>query len=613
MKRRQILKSAALAATAATVPQWLHSVSAQGITSNSHQPNFLLIMLDDLGYDDLACHGNTIVETPNLDALHAESVTFNNFYVTPVCATTRAALLTGKSFLRTGVSHVHGGKDFIHPDEVLIADYLKHHGYETGMWGKWHSGTTTRYLPADRGFDETYVAQLYKHQDSQGYLNGEAVNHTGWTVDTVTDYAIDFIDRKRDAPWFAYLPYMTIHTPLQAPRDQIDKYLAKGVGDRLASIFAMVDKFDQTLGRLMAALEHTQQAENTVVLFLSDNGPQYFADLPADDLKLRYVNGYKGHKGSVWENGIKSPLFIRYPRAYTPHAVDRLCDVTDLLPTILDLAHVPRSHRPHDLDGRSIVPYLEGDEQHLAPKELILFSHVGWEPEKTAEKQEQLRDTEYLPVGSEAKQNLDFAVQVCGLRTETFKLLQNPDFAHDAPPADDGLVLINMQQDPRESQNVVQRYPATAHRMQMTLKAWFADVIRDEHSYHIPTFELGAGTTNVILTSACEQLSGNAVNRGYYLGNLQHRGDGAVFRIAVRDPGLYQMAVTIAGPQFDPPAAAQFKIGDRIYDYQRIDGDLVSPTPIQLHTSDTIFSLALSQDLEKPIQRMFRIDFTPIT
>ncbi|MEE9463814.1 MAG: sulfatase-like hydrolase/transferase, partial [Bacteroidales bacterium] len=205
------------------------------------QPNIILIQADDLGWDDLGIHGNRLIETPNLNSLAGESVRFSQFYVTPVCATTRAALLTGRHFLRTGVSHVHGGKDFLHLDETTIADVMKDAGYVTGMWGKWHSGKTDGYFPWERGFDEAFMARLYDYYDNEGSYNGESLQTEGWITGVLTDMAIDFMKDHREVPFFAYLPYLTCHAPLDAPRHYVEKYLGKGLSENLAMLYGMVE------------------------------------------------------------------------------------------------------------------------------------------------------------------------------------------------------------------------------------------------------------------------------------------------------------------------------------------------------------------------------------
>ena len=159
-----------------------------------------------MGFSDLAVHGNPYISTPNLDKLANEGVQFSQFYVTPVCATTRATLLTGRHHLKTGVTHVHGGKDFLHLSETTLAERLKEAGYKTGMWGKWHSGKTKGYFPWERGFDEAYMAGLYQFTNNKGLFNGKLKQHSGWTTEILTDFALDFINRNKEAPFLPIYP-----------------------------------------------------------------------------------------------------------------------------------------------------------------------------------------------------------------------------------------------------------------------------------------------------------------------------------------------------------------------------------------------------------------------
>ena len=193
--------------------------------------NVLLLLADDMGFDDLSIHGNPYITSTNLDKLARESVQFSDFSVTPVCSTTRASLLTGRDFYKTGVSGVHGGRDFLHRSETLMSDLFKNSGYNTGMWGKWHVGKTEGYLPWDRGFDEAYYAELYDHETSHGYHNGKLVEHKPWVSEVVTDYAIDFMQRSKEEsqPFFAHVSYLAPHEPWLAP----DEYVTPLVKARL--------------------------------------------------------------------------------------------------------------------------------------------------------------------------------------------------------------------------------------------------------------------------------------------------------------------------------------------------------------------------------------------
>ncbi|MFW6189160.1 MAG: sulfatase-like hydrolase/transferase [Planctomycetota bacterium] len=513
------------------------------------RPNVLLILTDDQGWDDLALHGNTYLETPRLDALGRESVQFANYYVAAVCAPTRASLLTGRHFLRTGVSHVHGGKDFVHPGEPMIAELFRDAGYRTGMWGKWHSGKTTGYFPWERGFDEAYVAQLYKHRDSRGRLNGEPREHDGWTVDTLTDYALNFIrrncDRNRDRPFFAFLPYLTVHAPLVAPDELTAHYEAKGLSRALATTYAMLHQMDRNVGRLLDCLEDLGLADDTVVLFMSDNGPAVSYGAYTDaDRETRYVNGYKGHKGNMWENGIKSPLFVRWGDRFEPHTVGRLCDVCDVLPTLLDLCGIDAPPELPQLDGQSVRPYLEGDEEALPPRESFIWVDPGWQPHRHGPSEYcHAHATEYDPVPPERKAVLPFVPQAVGLRTEDYKLMRNPGRVKNAPDAEEGQVLIHIAEDPREDRNVVGDRSEVAARMEKRLYAWFAGIREEPHAFHTPTFALGAGTSNVVYLYAPLRTHGTVHNAALRSDQWVVAGDGADYAIEVRQAGAYELSL----------------------------------------------------------------------
>jgi arylsulfatase A-like enzyme len=294
------------------------------------QPNIILILADDLGYGDLSLHGSTVIETPHLDRLGAESMQFRNFSVHPACAPTRASLLTGRHHLRTGVWGVHGGTDFMNLDELTIAEVLKEAGYETGMWGKWHSGKTDGYYPWDRGFDEAYYAQLYRYRDNEGLLNGKPHTLKGWTCERLTDMAIEFIQKERDQPFFAYLPYLTPHGIWDAPPEEIEYYTKKGLSKEFATLAGMISFMDKNIQRLLTAVDDQGLRENTIILFMSDNGPI------SGHGKKRWITeeekrqrnaplNLRGGKGTLWQNGIRSPLFIRWPRVVKPG----ICDQAD--------------------------------------------------------------------------------------------------------------------------------------------------------------------------------------------------------------------------------------------------------------------------------------------
>jgi arylsulfatase A-like enzyme len=506
----------------------------------------LLVLTDDQGWDDLGFHGNARVRTPNLDAFARSSVRFENFYVAAVCAPTRASLLTGRHFLRTGVHHVHGGKDFVHPDEVMIGELFQRAGYATGMWGKWHSGKTTGYFPWERGFDEAYMARLYKHRDSVGHLNGRYVEHTGWAVDTLTDYCIDFMTRHRDEPFLALLPHMTVHAPLEAPEDLVAHHRQAGLSQGLATMYAMIDQLDASFGRLLEAVERLGLAEDTVVVFLSDNGPAILTELLSDDdRRIRYVNGYKGHKGNMWENGIKSPLWVRWANRLEPRSVGRLADVCDLMPTLLELCGIdlPADHPP--LDGRSVVPYLHGSEGALGPKESFVYVDPGWQPDPVVPYDSRGRFDEYAPMPPERTSALDAMTRAICLRTEDYKLLRHPGPVDGAPDALDGSVLVHIAEDPKEDRNVAGDEVELAREMTDRLARWFRGIQDEPHAFHAPVFRIGAGATNVVAAYAPARVFGQVHNCGLHSTGWAATGDAAEFDVQVDAPGRYAVDLAL--------------------------------------------------------------------
>jgi len=574
------------------------------------RPNVLMILTDDQGWDDLGCHNNPIIETPHLDSLAAQSVQFSNFYVAPVCAPSRAALLTGRHYMRTGVTHVHGGKDFVHPDETMISDMFKAAGYRTGMWGKWHSGKTTGYFPWERGFEEAYMARLYVHENSLGEFNGERREHTGWTVDTITDYAIDFIERNQNEPWFAFVPHLTVHAPLHAPEDLIAKYEKKGVGRLLAQIYGMIDQMDTSIGRLLTALDRMGLRDDTIVLFMSDNGPQYFPDMPSKDQQVRYVNNYKGHKGSMWENGIKAPLFVSYPDRFKPAVEPYLCDITDVLPTLLDLCEVPLPAGNLPLDGQSMVPALEGNAPDDSERELVIFSNIGWPPEKTDEESRAALAVEYNPVSPEDKTREPYRKQLCGLRETQYKFLQNPGHTPDTPAPVDSKVLVDMVDDPLETTNIISGHAEQAVAMNRKLQTWFETVREEPHAYHVPRFAIGPGTTNVVYLYAPERIHGGVVNHTLSLTQCKETGDGGDYLIDVREKGDYAISLTIfEKTSIQSPIRIRIYIGTKCLEKVIQGSSPISLGSLKLDTTDKNLMLRIMETADTELPGLVSLHF----
>ena len=584
LKRRTFLKSAALATSACLLPSC-------GKTED--RPNIVLILLDDLGWSDLGCHGNQMVETPTIDKLASESVQFSQFYVNPVCAPTRASLLTGRHFLRTGVSHVHGGKDFVHLDETLLAEHFQNAGYATGMWGKWHSGHTDGYFPWERGFDEAYMAQLYRHENSRGELNGAPVEHQAWADQVITDYAIQFMSRNPNKPFFAFLSFLTCHTPLAAPPSVVEKYRQKGLSENLATLYGMIDFCDGHLARLFTAMEDLGIADNTIVLFLSDNGPAISNNLLTDrDREIRYVNNLKGHKGNIWENGVKSPLFVRWPSQFQPTTVSQLADVTDIFPTLLDVAGIrlPDAHLP--LDGKSLLTILKG--QTRSDKRSFNYANHGWPPTDKPWSPEGVED-EYRPIPPEDKAKINYEDQIISVRKGQYKLLFNPGEVKNQVDLVDGYALFDIPNDPREEHNLVNTKPDVFNNMKAELEAWFEDIKRAPHSFSMPTFLIGeqGRITSTIWAKGPRDISPGLKNTFNQLWNW-HEGDWAEYQIRVKTPGTYRVVL-----QHDSDQASNAQVSVSVENQQISNtinnNQLVRMGELDLQAGDAILRLHVQQ------------------
>lgn len=328
------------------------------------RPNILLILTDDQGWGDAGFHGNDSIDTPNLDWLASHSVEFTQFYVSPVCAPTRASLLTGRYHLATGTSWVTHRQEVMRSSEYTLAEMLKEQGYRTGLFGKWHNGKQYPHDPNGQGFD-TFVGfadgHLNNYFDSPIHYNQERRISKGYMPDIITEEAIAFM--QETGPFFAYLSFNTPHSPFQVPDQYFEKYKNKGFDDRTASIYGMVENIDDNLGMVLNALKQSGKEEETVVIFLTDNGPNGY----------RYNGGYKGIKSHVDEGGVRVPFLIRYPGKQWDDGSKRhaLAAHIDVLPTLADLLGLalPKDRAIH---GRSLLADLENNTK---PEPRLYYTH----------------------------------------------------------------------------------------------------------------------------------------------------------------------------------------------------------------------------------------------
>ena len=342
--------------------------------------NVLLIVADDLGYGDLGLF-NPALRTPHLDRLAAQGVCLHQHYsASPICAPSRAGLLTGRYPHRTGAitQHECHGLDRIGLTERTLADMFTHAGYATGLVGKWHNGTfDTRFEPNARGFKE-FVGfcggwsdyYRYKLRVNTGYRNGDG----RYLTDVLTEEALDFIRRHRTEPFFLQLAYSAPHSPFQAPAARVQRHLDAGFNRVTGTTYAMIEIMDDGIGRVLKALDEQGLAEDTVVLFTSDNGPAFFnppymLEPGENTLNERFNCGFKGAKGYVDEGGIRVPMIVRWPSGIPAGTrSDALVHFTDWLPTLLHLTGAKPLPGPA-LDGHNVAALLKGEAAAEPPRQ----------------------------------------------------------------------------------------------------------------------------------------------------------------------------------------------------------------------------------------------------
>lgn len=492
-----------------------HSLSA------AEKPNVLLIVTDDQGYGDFGFTGNPQLQTPVLDALAKQSARFERFYVTPFCAPTRAALLTGRYGLRAGVHGVARGQETMRSEETTIAELLRDAGWRTGLFGKWHNGENYPYTPNGQGFEEALGFNLghwNNYFDPRLRHNAEWVKEKGWISDVLTDAALGFIEKNRAQPWLCYLAYNAPHSPFQCPDKEFAKYKAMGLDDTTACVYGMCENLDTNIGRVLARLDEWKLAENTIVIFFTDNGPA----------TERFNSGLRGKKGSLYEGGSRTPLLVRWP-GHAPRVVPTLAAAFDILPTICEMCGVA-DKTAFPLDGRSLVPLLEGHSD-------------GW-PERT------------LFIQNFARSDLK--------RTQGAAVTQN----FSAVNAGKGWELYDLRTDPGQKQDIAPQSPDVTSALAGKFERWWTDVsqgvTRDR-----PPIPAGHAQEPVVEASAAQaelteglRYSNKAPNNSWIVG-----WDGATahadWKIDVAQPGNYEVGVSFTRANSDPAEKLKIEISGR--------------------------------------------------
>lgn len=499
---------------------------AEGGEQAAKRPNILIVLADDQGWGDLSVDGNTNISTPTIDGLARDGAMLDRFFVCPVCSPTRAEFLTGRYHPRGGVHGVSTGGERLNLDERTIADVFKAAGYATAAFGKWHNGTQYPYHPNARGFDEFYgftSGHWGTYFDPPLDHNGQWVKGRGFIIDDLTDHAMAWMEKHKDGPFFCYVPYNTPHSPMQVPDRYWNKFVNADIKLRAANpkledvqftraALAMCENIDANVSRLLQKLDELKLANDTIVIYFSDNGPAAW----------RWNGGMKGIKGSTDEGGLRVPFMMRWPGHIQPGTrLPQIAGVIDLLPTLADLAGVSTAGcKP--LDGKSLKPLLLGTAGDWPDR--MIFSH--------------------------------WAGKV-SVRTQRYRL-------------DNTSHLFDMQADPDQTRDVAGENKDIAEKLSAAVAQWKAELLpglnddRRPFTVGYPQFPMTALPARDGVPHGNVKRSNGAPNSSYFTHWISEQ-DSMTWDIDVATAGKYEAIVCYTCPAADVGSAIELSFnGSRI-------------------------------------------------
>ena len=455
--RRDFLRAMGLGAASLVAHGCVNTTNLFSGKAIKNKPNIILIMIDNVGFGEIGINGNNLIKTPNLDKFAHEGVQMTHFYCNPMCAPTRASLITGRYHYRTGVIHTSRGGAKMHGNEVTIAEYLKKAGYTTGVFGKWHLGDNYPMRPQDQGFDQTLVHKSGRlgqvpdkpnsYFDPTLWYNGKQVKKSGYCTDVFFDAAMDFISHRQNQPFFIYIPTNVAHTStevgLQVHPKYSQPYKALGLDDNVATIYGMITNVDENFGRLIARLDTLNLRKNTLVVFLSDDG----------NVSVNTA-GFRGQgQPSLYEGGLRVPCFAQWPGRFPKGLrIDHIASHIDILPTLLAACNLEIPSRPI-IDGINLMPSLEGRADNWPDRMLFFQCHRGLTPQR---------------------------YQNCAVVTQRYKMVGYPGtFAQrklKTSMEHPVLELYDLAVDPGEKNDVAKQQPEILAKLRQAYDKWFDDV-----------------------------------------------------------------------------------------------------------------------------------------
>tara|TARA_B100000768_G_scaffold180874_1_gene202011 strand:+ start:322 stop:1971 length:1650 start_codon:yes stop_codon:yes gene_type:complete len=442
-------------------------------------------MTDDQGFGDLGINQNPNIITPNIDKFANKSIQFNNFFVSPVCAPTRSSLMTGRYSLRTGVRDTYNGGAIMSNNETTIAEILREANYATGIFGKWHLGDNYPFRPSEQGFDESLIhlaGGIGQVGDFTNYFKGDTSyfdpilwknnkqnQYEGYCSDIFAENAIEFIEKNKNNSFFCYLSFNAPHTPLQVPEKYYNMYKdldpELGFNDDLSDfimnekdkedarkIYGMITNIDDNVGKVINKLKELKIEEETIIIFMTDNGPQ----------QIRYNSSMKGRKGTVYNGGIRVPFYIQYSEKFKePKVINKMSAHIDVLPTILELCNlnVPNDRK---IDGQSLVPLINSKSTN----DRFLFSY--W--------------TRRFP-----EKYINMSIQ-----NDNYKLVGNNDFDSKIEEFE----LYDLVEDPNENNNIISQNIETAISFKKEMDNSIDDLLKSKNIKNPPRIIIGSEFEN---------------------------------------------------------------------------------------------------------------------
>jgi arylsulfatase A-like enzyme len=528
MHRRDFLKTISVGAASLTLPGCRTTSILSGSKASARKPSVILVMTDDQGYGDLACHGNKMIKTPHLDKLHAQSIRLADFHVCPTCAPTRAALMTGHYSIRTGIWHTIMGRSIMRRDEVTMGNVFADSGYKTGIFGKWHLGDNYPYRPQDRGFHEVLihggggVGQTPDYWgndyfDDTYFHNGKPEKFSGYCTDVWFNESMKFIESNKNRPFFCYLPTNAPHGPFNVAKKYSSLYKDNEKVFN-ADFYGMITNIDENMGRLLDKLKELEIDNNTIFIFMTDNGSSagfgkgkgYNADM-------------RGKKGTVYDGGHRVPCFIRWPagKLNGPRDINILTAHIDLLPTLIDMCGLEQPDGV-SFDGASLVPLLTESSKNWTDRTIVVDQQRIEHPQKWRNS---------------------------AVMTQRWRLIN-------------GQELYDMQADPSQKNNIADRHRDVVEKLRQAYERWWADVSQrfDEYSEIV----LGSDKENPARLTCHDWHTGEGYPPWSQHSVLNAYGDNGFWAVEVSRAGAYEFELRRWPREVDKPITAAIPNGKAI-------------------------------------------------